>query len=94
MRPLRPHLAPLDDQALRIEVPRLARSERSATVELVARLAEFDERRLYLAEGFPSLYAYCTAVLKLSEHEAYNRIAATRAVRRHPSFSIGSPTGP
>jgi len=39
-----PSLAPLDDQALLAELPRLARCERSATVALVARLAELDAR--------------------------------------------------
>jgi hypothetical protein len=32
MKPLLPSLAPLDDQALLEELPRLARSERDATV--------------------------------------------------------------
>ena len=86
MKPLLPSLAPLDDQALLAELPRLAGSERSATVALVARLAELDARRLYLAAGFSSLFAYCTSVLKLSEGEAYNRIEAARAVRRTPEL--------
>ena len=86
MKPLLPSLAPLDDQALLAELPRLARAERSATVALVARLAELDARRLYLAAGFSSLFAYCTSVLKLSEGEAYNRIEAARAVRRTPEL--------
>jgi hypothetical protein len=86
MNPLLPSLAPLDDQALLAELPRLAGSERSATVALVARLAELDARRLYLAAGFASLFAYCTSVLKLSEGEAYNRIEAARAVRRSPEL--------
>jgi 5-methylcytosine-specific restriction endonuclease McrA len=86
MKPLLPYLAPLDDQALLAELPRLARSERSSTVELVARLVELDERRLYLAQGFPSLYAYCSSVLNLKEAEAYNRIEAARAVRRQPEL--------
>src|SRR4029450_13209663 len=81
-----PPLAPLDDQALLAELPRLARSERAATVALVARLAELDTRRLYLAAGFSSLFAYCTTVLRLSEGEAYNRIEAARAVRRFPEL--------
>src|SRR4029453_6734478 len=88
-----PPLAPLDDQALLAELPRLARSERSATVALVARLAALatppaqpDPRRLYLAAGFSSLFAYCTTVLRLSEGEAYNRIEAARAVRRLPEL--------
>src|SRR5512134_2285563 len=86
MNPLLPSLAPLDDQALLAELPRLARSERAATVTLVARLAELDARRLYLAAGFASLFAYCTTVLRLSEGEAYNRIEAARAVRRFPEL--------
>jgi hypothetical protein len=86
MSPLLSSLAPLDDQALLAELPRLARSERAATVVLVARLAELDARRLYLAAGFSSLFAYCTTVLKLSECEAYNRIEAARAVGRRPEL--------
>jgi hypothetical protein len=37
-----------------------------------------DERRA------SSLFAYCTQVLHLSEHEAYGRIEAARAARRWP----------
>src|SRR5262245_63553630 len=88
MKPLLPYLAPLDDQALLAELPRLARSERSATVTLVARLAELDARRLYLGAGFSSLYAYCKAELNLSDGEAFNRIDAARAVRRCPELLV------
>jgi hypothetical protein len=47
-------------------------------------LMELDARRLYLAEGFSSLFIYCTQALHLSEHAAYNRIEAARAARRFP----------
>jgi hypothetical protein len=86
MKPLLPSLAPLDDQALLEGLPRLARSERAATVILVARLAELDARGLYRGAGYPSLFAYCTHVLKLSEYEAYHRIEAARHVRRCPEL--------
>jgi 5-methylcytosine-specific restriction endonuclease McrA len=43
-----------------------------------------DERRLYAREASPSMFAYCTEVLHLSEAEAYLRIAAARASREHP----------
>jgi hypothetical protein len=59
-------------------------SERTATVALVAHLAELDARRLYLPAGFPSTFAYCTAVLRLSEGGACNRIEAARAARKFP----------
>jgi len=75
---------PLSDEELTSEVQRLARSERESTAALVAHLAEFDARRLWLGAGFPSLFMYCTEVLRLSEHEAYNRIEVARLGRRFP----------
>ena len=61
-----------------------ARDERRATAELLSLLAEVDARRLYLGEGCSSLFAYCTQVLHLSEHAAFHRIEAARAVRQFP----------
>jgi hypothetical protein len=86
MPPTLPSLAPLDDQALLAELPRLARSERAATVALVARLAELEARGLYIAAGYSSLFSYCTTALRLSENEAFFRINAARAVRRFPEL--------
>jgi hypothetical protein len=63
-------------------VKTLAADERQATARLIAGLAELDARRLYLGEGCPSLFAYCTQVLHLSEHAAYGRIEAARTARR------------
>ena len=74
----------LSDAELVTEVQRLARVEREATAQLVAHLAELDARRLYLGAGFPSLFTYCTEVLRLAEHATYNRIEAARAARRFP----------
>lgn len=77
-------VAQLSNQELLAQVKRLAAREREATAILIAHLAELDERRLYLAEGYSSLFAYCTQVLHLSEHAAYGRIEAARIVRRFP----------
>jgi hypothetical protein len=74
----------LSDYDLLIEVKRLADGERRATTQLIASLAELDNRRLYLGEGCSSLFTYCTQVLHLSEHAAYGRIEAARAARRFP----------
>ncbi|HZN37785.1 MAG TPA: HNH endonuclease, partial [Planctomycetota bacterium] len=62
----------------------LATRERGATVELVGHLAELDARKLHVAEGYGSLFAYCTGPLRLAEHAAYNRIEAARLSRRFP----------
>lgn len=77
-------LAALSDQDLLGRTEQLARGHARLTAVLVAHLAELDARRLYLAEGFPSLYAYCVHALRLSEHAAYNRIEAARVARRFP----------
>ncbi len=74
----------LSNEALLARVKRLARGEREATAELVAHLAELDERRLHLREGCSSLFTYCVRVLHLAEHAAFNRIEAARASRRFP----------
>lgn len=61
-----------------------AATERRSTTQLIALLAEFDARKLYLSQGCSSLFAYCTDILHLSEHAAYHRIEAARAARDFP----------
>jgi hypothetical protein len=75
----------LSDADLIAAIARLALTERGATIQLIAHLAEFDARDLYLREGFSSLFTYCCDVLHLSEHESYSRIEAARASRRFPA---------
>jgi len=77
--------AELPDPDLLRQVAQLATRERGATVELVAHLAELDARKLHVAEGYGSLFAYCTGPLRLAEHAAYNRIEAARLSRRFPA---------
>jgi hypothetical protein len=76
--------AALTDDELIDRVSDLAARERRATAELVAALTELERRKLYLPHGCASLFAYCTRVLHLSEHAAYNRIEAARTVSRFP----------
>jgi hypothetical protein len=72
-----------DDELLR-RLAELTQQSRRVESDLVAHIAEVDERRLYAREASPSMFAYCTEVLHLSEAEAYLRITAARASRRHP----------
>ena len=76
--------AGLSDAELLRRVVLLAGREREATVELIGHLAELDSRKLHLAEGYGSLFAYCTQALRLAEHAAYNRIDAARLSQRFP----------
>ena len=78
----------LTDTQLLARVTILAAHERQATAALIAALAELDARRLYLAEGYPSLFAYCTQALRLSEDAAYNRIRPLVFRERQPEFAL------
>jgi hypothetical protein len=74
----------LSDRDLLDATVRVAGDERRTTAGLLALLAELDTRRLYLGEGYSSLFTYCTQRLRLSESAAYGRITAARAARRFP----------
>jgi hypothetical protein len=79
--------AGLSDQDLLTRLRVLASREREATVELVAHLAALDARpAVYAAQGYGSLFRYCSQALRLSEDAACNRIEAARACRRFPSI--------
>jgi 5-methylcytosine-specific restriction endonuclease McrA len=80
----RPSVDHLSDPDLLREVTHLAACERDATARLIASLSALDARRVYLTEGFSSLFEYCTNVLRLSEHATYDRITAARAAKRFP----------
>src|SRR5262245_23093600 len=86
----------LSDEQLLHDVQAAACCERGATAQLLALLAEMDVRRVYLQQGYSSLFTYCTGCLHLSEHAAYGRIEAARAARKFPSlldrFADGSIT--
>jgi hypothetical protein len=77
-------LASVPDDVLLRRLAEILGQSRRVEVDLVAHIAEADERRLWAREAFPSLFAYCTEGLHLSEGEAYLRIAAARASRDHP----------
>jgi hypothetical protein len=80
-----------DDELLRRLVD-LLRHSRCTEADLVAHIGEVDARRLYAREASPSMFAYCTERLHLSEAEAYLRIAAARAAREYPPFCKSWPT--
>ncbi len=71
-----------DDELLR-RLHELAAHSRSTLADLIAHIGEVDARRLYARKAFPSMFAYCTQALHLSEAEAYRRITVARAARKH-----------
>jgi hypothetical protein len=79
-RPLRS----IPDNELLHRLAELMGQSRRVEADIVAHIAEVEERRLYAREAFPSMFAYCMDVLHLSEAEAYLRILAARVSLLHP----------
>ena len=71
----------MSDQALLAAARTAAMRERSATARLIALLMEVDARRLYLGEGYSSLFTYCTRELQL---------VGTRRLRPDPGGANGA----
>lgn len=78
------NLGSCSNQQLLSDVMRLCGSERESTAKLVTYISEIEERRLHLEAGFSSLFEFCVQELRLSEGEAFRRIAAARLGRRFP----------
>ena len=74
----------VENEELLASLSTLVRHENEITSDVLAHLAEVDERRLHLDLGFPSLFAYCVEALGFSESGAGRRIAAVRVCRRYP----------
>src|SRR5262245_184198 len=77
-------LSHLSDGSLLSGLRTLIDRDRETTAELLAHLAEVDQRKLYLPAAHPSLFAYCVEELHLSEEAACKRIRAARAAREFP----------
>jgi hypothetical protein len=58
--------------------------ERADSAIVLAHLGEVDARRLYLAAGYSSMFAFCVEAQHFSEQAAYKRIHAARVARRFP----------
>src|SRR5881296_1649322 len=77
-------LTHLSDPELLRGLASLVAQDRATIATLLAHIAEFDDRRLYLPAAYPSTYAYCVQELRLSEDAASKRIQAARAARQFP----------
>ena len=76
----------LSNRTVRSGLTGLAAQDRDTTAKLLAYIAEFDDRKLFVADGYPSMFACCVGALHMSEDIAYKRIRAARAARRFPAI--------
>ena len=62
----------------------LVRRSNELTGDVLAHLAELEERKLHLELGFRSTFAYCVEALGMSEGAAGRRVTGARVCRRFP----------
>ena len=79
-------LSHLSDGLLERRVERIIAHDSRTTAWVLAHIAEYDARKLYVPKGYPSMFSYCVQHLHLSEDAAYKRIRAARAAREHPAI--------
>jgi hypothetical protein len=77
-------LGGIEDDQLLAALSALVRRENDSLSDLLAHLAELDERGLCVAMGYSSLFAYCTEALGFCKSSAGRRIAAARVCRDFP----------
>ncbi len=80
------NLKTLSSDQLIQSLKNLVNQERTLLTQILWHLKEVDERKLFLEQGYPSLFEYCVAVLAYSESQAYRRIAAMRLLREIPAL--------
>src|SRR5689334_24316535 len=79
-------LSHVSNDVLARDLVRHATHDREQLALLLAYIAEFDARHLYLPAGYPSMFAYCLEHLHLSEESAYVRITVARGARAFPAL--------
>ena len=77
-------LGQLSDAELLSNLEALSTTENNTTVDILLHLTEVEHRKLFLAHGFSSLFAYCVGKLRYSEPATNRRISCARAVNLCP----------
>ena len=77
----------LADHVLLENLTQLSHKENVTTIEILRYLAEVERRKLYLEQGFSSMFRFCTeGPLRYSEPAAQRRLICARALTRFPSL--------
>ncbi|MBD3178261.1 MAG: hypothetical protein GF417_00935, partial [Candidatus Latescibacteria bacterium] len=79
---LRAELQSIGSRKLLEDLASLNDRERRLRVRILLYLREIDRRKLYLEEGYSSMFDFCTGYLRYSESAAVRRIKAERAMGR------------
>ncbi len=77
-------LADLSERQLLVRFGDLVRQDRANTAQLLAHIAEIDERKLWAKHACSSMFAFCMERFHMSESMTAKRIWAARTARRFP----------
>jgi hypothetical protein len=77
-------LADLSEQQLLQRFDDLVRHDRANTAQLLAHIAEIDDRKLWAKHACSSMFAFCMERFHMSESMTAKRIWAARTARRFP----------
>jgi hypothetical protein len=77
-------LANLSERQLLTRLGDLVRQDQRHTAQLLAAIAEIDERKLWAKHACPSMFAFCVERFHMSESMTAKRIWAARTARRFP----------
>ncbi|MEE8310979.1 MAG: hypothetical protein V3R77_01895, partial [Candidatus Binatia bacterium] len=77
-------LANLSERQLLDRFADLVRQDQRHTAQLLAAIAEIDERKLWAKHACPSMFAFCVERFHMSESMTAKRIWAARTARRFP----------
>jgi 5-methylcytosine-specific restriction endonuclease McrA len=86
-------LGHLTDAALRVALRSAVRDTHAATALMLAHIAEFDARQLYLPAAHPSMKSYLVHEFGFGEQAALKRLRAARAAREFPAILIAIAEG-
>ena len=81
------------DSELLVELQKLVSEERKLTTQILWHLKEVENRKLFLAQGYSSLFDYCVRVLSYSESGAVRRISSMRLLRDIPQVEEAIDSG-
>ena len=83
----------LSNQALRTDIRTSDLGESRSIAVMLSRIGEYDARKLFVQDGYPSMRAYCMGELNYTEEKASKRIYAARTARKLPVLFIALADG-
>jgi 5-methylcytosine-specific restriction endonuclease McrA len=83
----------LSNRELLLDFDACVARDRKSFAVLLTRIAEIDERRLYLPEGYSCMRDFLVGRMRLTEDAAYKRLTAARLARQYTGILVGLSDG-